>query len=184
MLSDEAVYQRYLNGEAGAADTLVEKYGDSLTLYINGYLHDLQDAEDLMIESFSRLFAKARPIHGEGAFKAYLYKIGRNLALRHKQKRRLLLLGWEELPFEPRSDILTDTELLRDERARQLYAAMETLKQDYREALYLIYFEDMDYRSAAAVMGKSEQQLTKLVYRGKQSLKTRLEQEGFIYADN
>ena len=44
--------------------------------------------------------------------------------------------------------------------------------------------ENMRYRDAAAVLGKSEAQLTKLVYRGKQSLKTLLEQEGFLYADD
>ena len=42
----------------------------------------------------------------------------------------------------------------------------------------------MRYRDAAAVLGKSEAQLTKLVYRGKQSLKALLEQEGFLYADD
>ena len=49
--------------------------------------------------------------------------------------------------------------------------------------LYLVYFEDMSYRDAATVMNKSESQITKLVYRGKQSLKAILEQEGFSYAD-
>lgn len=34
-----------------AVDTLVEKYGDTLTLYINGYLKDIHEAEDLMIDS-------------------------------------------------------------------------------------------------------------------------------------
>ena len=41
----------------------------------------------------------------------------------------------------------------------------------------------MCYRDAAMVMNKSEGQITKLVYRGKQSLKAILEQEGFIDAD-
>ena len=41
----------------------------------------------------------------------------------------------------------------------------------------------MSYRNAAAVMNQSEGQITKLVYRGKQSLKAILEQEGFTYAD-
>ena len=36
---------------------------------------------------------------------------------------------------------------------------------------------------AAAVMSKSEHQIKNLVYRGKQSLKAILEQEGFEYAD-
>ena len=60
---------------------------------------------------------------------------------------------------------------------------LKKLKAEYREALYLVYFEDMSYRDAATVMNKSESQITKLVYRGKQSLKVILEQEGFTYAD-
>ncbi|MDY3282300.1 RNA polymerase sigma factor [Dysosmobacter sp.] len=183
MISDETAYRRYLDGEEKAADLLVEKYGDALTLYINGYVRDIQEAEDLMIEAFSRIFAKERPITGEGAFQAYLYKTARNLALRHRKKHRLSFLRLEELEFEPRSDVPADRELYRDERSRQLCAALEKLKAEYREALYLVYFEDMSYRSAAAVMNQSEGQITKLVYRGKQNLKAILEQEGFTYAD-
>lgn len=136
-----------------------------------------------MIEAFSQLFAKERPIEGAGSFQAYLYKTARHLALRHKQKHRLVFLRLDELDFEPRSDSLIDTDLLRGERDRQLYDALEKLKAEYREALYLVYFEDMSYRDAATVMNKSESQITKLVYRGKQSLKVILEQEGFTYAD-
>lgn len=183
MTSDETAYRRYLDGEQEAADLLVEKYADALTLYIGGYIKDIHEAEDLMIEAFSRIFAKERPITGEGAFKAYLYKTARNLAWRHIKKHRLIFLHFTELDFEPQSDVLADTELYRSERSRQFYSALEKLKAEYREAFYLVYFEDMSYRNAAAVMHKSEAQITKLVYRGKQSLKSILEQEGFIYAD-
>lgn len=183
MISDEIAYRRYLDGEQKAADLLVEKYGDALTLYINGYLKDIHEAEDLMIEAFSLIFAKERPITGEGAFKAYLYKTARNLALRHRKKHRRIFLRFDELGFEPRSDVLADTKLYRSERSRQLYDALEKLKAEYREALYLVYFEDMSYRNAAMIMHKSEGQITKLIYRGKQSLKAILEQEGFTYAD-
>ena len=183
MISDETSYRQYLDGDQKAVEVLVEKYGDALTLYINGYIKDMQEAEDLMIEAFSQIFAKERPITGEGAFKVYLYKTARNLALRSMKKLRLSFLRFDELDFEPQSDVLADTELSRSERSRQLYNALEKLKAEYREALYLVYFEDMSYRNAATVMNKSEEQITKLIYRGKQSLKAILELEGFTYAD-
>ena len=183
MISDETVYRRYLDGEQSAADLLVEKYGDALTLYINGYLKDMHEAEDLMIEAFSQIFAKERPITGAGAFQAYLYKTARNLAFRHRKKHRLSFLRFDELDFEPQSDVPADSALDRSERSRQLYDALEKLKPEYREALYLVYFEEMSYRNAATVMNQSEGQITKLVYRGKQNLKAILEQEGFTYAD-
>lgn len=75
------------------------------------------------------------------------------------------------------------TKVFRNERDRQLYATLDKLKPEYREAVYLIYLEEMSYRNAAAVMSKSEHQIKNLVYRGKQSLKAILEQEGFEYAD-
>ena len=183
MSAGETAYGRYLAGEEKAADLLVEKYGDPLTLYINGYLKDMHEAEDLMIEAFSQIFAKERPITGAGAFQAYLYKTARNLALRHRKKHRLSFLRFEELDFEPQSDVPADAELSRSERSRQLYDALGKLKEEYREALYLVYFEGMSYRNAATVMNQSEEQITKLVYRGKQNLKAILEQEGFTYAD-
>ena len=183
MTGDEALYQQYLAGEDAAADALVARYGDALTLYIHGFLGDLQEAEDLMIEAFALMFAKPRPVCAQGSFKGYLFRIGRNLAGRHRKKQRLRLLSLEELSFEPRSEALAETPLSGKERKQQLYEAMAKLKDDYREALYLVYFEEMSYRQAASVMGKSESQITKLVYRGKQSLKSILEKEGFDYAD-
>ena len=70
MITDETIYQQYLRGETNAADLLVEKYADMLIFYINGYIKDVHEVEDLMIEAFSQIFAKERPITGEGSFKS------------------------------------------------------------------------------------------------------------------
>ena len=107
----------------------------------------------------------------------------RNLALRHSKKHRHLFLWIDDLDFELPDKTLAETRTFQNERDRQLYAALDKLKPEYREAVYLIYLEEMSYRNAAAVMSKSEQQIKNLVYRGKQSLKAILEQEGFEYAD-
>lgn len=183
IISDEAAYRRYLCGDQKAADLLVEKYGDALTLYINACIRDMDEAEDLMIEAFARIFAKERPITGAGAFKAYLYKTARNLALRHIRKHRFICLHIDELRFEPQIDAPVEAELGRSEDRRQLYAALLKLNPEYREALYLVYLEQLSYRNAGAVMGKSETQITNLVHRGKQSLKQILKREGFTLAD-
>ena len=181
-MSDETLYQRYLDGEEAAADLLVRSHSDALMLYINGYLHDIHESEDLMIESFARLFARPRPIREEGCFRAYLYKIGRNLALRHLGRRRISWIHFDDLPFELSDNALAETPFFENERRHQLYDALAKLKPEYREALYLVYFEDMSYHMAAQVMNKNERQITNLIYRGKQSLKAILEKEGFQYA--
>ena len=42
MISDEMAYREYLEGREESADILVDRYGDALTYYINGYIHDIQ----------------------------------------------------------------------------------------------------------------------------------------------
>ena len=49
-MTDTELYRRYLNGDEGALSELMARYGDALTIYIDGYLGDIHEAEDLMIE--------------------------------------------------------------------------------------------------------------------------------------
>lgn len=182
MIQDETLYRRYLGGDEGALRELLERYGDKLTLYINGYLHDIHDAEDLMIEAFSYLVTK-KPNIREGGFKAYLYKAARHLALRFAVKSRLCrCFGFEELDIEPESEALIEEVAQTKEQSRILHFCMEQLNPDYREALYLVYFENMRHAEAAVVMGKSEKQVADLVYRGRKSLRPLLEKEGITDA--
>ena len=47
MTCDEVFYRQYLSGDDAGLEALMEKYGDPLTLKIDGYLHDVREAEDL-----------------------------------------------------------------------------------------------------------------------------------------
>lgn len=86
-MTDEALYRRYLNGDEDALGALMERYGTKLTLYLDGYLCDLHEAEDLMIEAFAYLIAK-RPAIRDGGFRTYLYQSARHMALRLLHKKR------------------------------------------------------------------------------------------------
>ena len=53
MACDETLYRQYLSGDDEGLNALMEKYGDPLTLYIDGYLHDVHEAEELMLDVFA-----------------------------------------------------------------------------------------------------------------------------------
>lgn len=176
MAMDEELYRQYLCGDEAGLVALMKKYGNPLTLYINGYLHDVHEAEDLMIEVFSYLFTK-KPRIRDGGLKAYLYKAARHMALRGRSRRRLFF-SLDNLTEEPDGQTLVEEVVRTKERDRILHFCMAALNPDYREALYLVYFEGMSYLQAAEVMGKSEKQITNMVYRGKGRLRGLLEREG------
>ena len=180
--SDEQLYCRFLaEGDENDLGVLLERHGEKLTLFLYGYVHNWEDAEELMLDAFAVTAAGASPFSGRSSYKTWLFSIGKKLALTRMRKNRI------------RPDRLDDTiaarepvpELaaLREERNRQLYSAMLRLKPEYRQALVLLYFEGMDCEDAGRVMGKSRRQMYHLVERGRQALKETLERMGFDYEE-
>ena len=182
MTCDESLYRQYLSGDDEGLNALMKKYGDPLTLYIDGYLHDVHEAEELMLDVFAYLFTK-KPRIRDGGLKAYLYKAARHMALRHKSRRKTLF-SLDTLTGEPDGRLLAEEVIQTEERNRILHFCMSEMNPDYREVLYLTYFEDMSYAQAAEVTGKTVKQITNMVYRGKESLRRLLEREGITNAES
>lgn len=178
-------YRRYLDGDEQAFVNIIDEYKAGLTLYLCSVTGDIVRAEELMEDTFAKLFIKKPRFSGKSSFKTWIYTIARNMA--HDSRRRSSKIS--ETPIEDIELVSGEEEsvermYIKEERKIMLHRALGTLKLEYRQVLYLIYFEDMDYNGAAAVMGKSKSQIRNLVARAKSSLRERLLKEGFIYEDN
>ena len=57
--------------------------------------------------------------------------------------------------------------ILADERKRIVNNALNSLTEDMRVVVHLIYFEDLSYDEAAKVMKKNRKQVDNLLYRAK-----------------
>ena len=57
-------------------------------------------------------------------------------------------------------------------------AAVAMLSEEMRDAVHLIYFEEMSYEDAARVMRKTRKQVDNLLYRAKKELRMILGKEG------
>lgn len=175
---DSVLYKRFLKGDDSSYDELMLRHGDALVYFLTGFLRNVRDAEDLMIEAFARIMAKRPDIYknGTGSFRAYLYKTGRNLAIRFAGNRRECF-SLDDMP-EPAD---TDTpEILaeRKERDRTIRLCLSRMDRKYREALWLVYCEDMSYAQAAAVLGVTVKRVDKLLQTGKIRLREELAKEG------
>lgn len=181
MIDINALYQKYLAGDAKALEELMEIYGDRLTLYINGYVKNICDAEDLMIDVFAYLVDR-RP-NVKDNFNGYIHKAARNHALMflRKKKRHLLFLNKE---FEFSIENTFEEDILTKERNEGLYKCLKNLPAAQKEALYLVYIEKMSYKDAAQVLNKTKKQVDKLLQSGKKNIKPLLETEGIKSASD
>lgn len=91
---DDELYRRYLSGEVSAGDELMERYADALIAYLYSFVHNRQDAEDLMLECFTVILAD-RPKIAAGCFRAYLFRMAHHKACSLWKR----ILRRMELPF-------------------------------------------------------------------------------------
>ena len=178
MDSGAACYQCYMEGDDGAFEELVAMYAHGLILFISGYVRNLTTAEDLMEDTFCELILHKNRFRGRCAFKTYLYSIARYKAINYIRKNEKVISFAE---MEPVADVDLDDLIQRRDRDRRLYDALDNIRKEYREALHLFYFEDMDYEQIAAVLKKNKSQVKNLLHRGKQSLRELLVRDGFEY---
>ncbi|MBR6312930.1 MAG: RNA polymerase sigma factor [Oscillospiraceae bacterium] len=180
--TDEIIYSRFLRKQSeDDLRLLLERHRESLTLFLNGIVQNMEDAEELMLDAFAVVVSGTSRFGGKSSFRTWLFGIGRKLALSRIRKRR----PGSELQEYPAEAGASEGELdlLREERNKSLYQAMSRLNEDYRQILYLLYFEDMSHEEAARVMGKSVRQTYNLAHRGRQALRDNLERMGFEYAE-
>ena len=193
--TDELIYERFLS-EKNESDLLIliERHRESLMLFLNGFVGNIGDAEELMMDTFAEVAAGPTLFSGRSSFRTWLFSIGKNLALMRLRKAKRFAL----LPVNSRDDdsgeAQTDTpakdrtgspefEILKSERNRQLYEAMGHLNEEYRRILVLMYFEGMSHDEVSHVMRKNKKQIYNLAERGKTALKAELKKMGFAYED-
>ncbi len=171
-------YRRFLDGDESAFDEIMNEIFDNLVFFINGYVNDFYAAEDIAINTFSDLIVHRGRYNFKVKLKTYLFMIGRCRALNYIKHRRTHAETElsEELFVEDESSIFEA--VLKDERRRRIYSALEVLPSDMRTAVYLVYFEDMTYDDAAKVMKKNKKQVDNLLYRAKKELTVILGKDG------
>ncbi len=175
-LSDDELYKRYLSGDMASGDALMLRYGDMLTAYLTSFTGNECDAEDLMLDSFTVILVD-KPRIGEGAFKAYLFKVARHKACRLYRKK--VRLNEFELPEDVEAaDSDPDIDILERERDETIKKCLGRIAPQYREALWLVYCMEFSYDQAAKVLKCTSKRIDNLLSNGKKALKAELEKEG------
>lgn len=172
-------YYRFLQGDKKSFERIVELYSDSLVNFSYGFLRDRAAAEDVMMDTFVSIIVKKRKFRQESAFKTYLFRTARNKSVDYLRRKKHVLPSEYVDGADGIAVADPESDFLRDERKRQLFAAMKRLPEQYDAVLYLVYLESFSVEETGMVLGKSTKQIYNLLARAKASLKEILSKEGF-----
>ncbi len=182
MDNDASSYRRFLDGDDEGLTLIIKDYKDGLILYLNGYVNNIYVAEEIMEETFFKLAVKKPKFNEKSSFKTWLYTIGRNVAIDYTRRNsKFSMSSIEDMENFLKDETDLESIYIKNERKIIVHKAMSSLKPEYRQVLWLCFFEEFTNEEIAQIMGKTKRQIENLVYRSKQSLKSLLDKEGFHY---
>ncbi len=162
-ITDEALFGAYRQGDAAAFELLYRRYRQSLYLYLLRTCVSSADADELYQDTWSRVISAAKPF-SEGSFKAYLFRIARNLQIDRFRRERLQLVNDEEaVRSQPDRQPSPEHRLQVDDCGERLKRELAGLPGEQREA-FLLKEEG----------GFTLEQIAALVDAGRETVKSRL----------
>ncbi len=178
-------------GDSGAFAALYDRWSGPLLRYFWHLSYDRDGAEDLMQESFLRVWRAAPRYEVRARFSTYLFQVGKNLWLNERAKvlRRPLKVSLDA-PRDgggdgdatslaerlPGSGPGPAEESSRNETGRRIRAAVDGLSEKLREVFVLAAFQEMPYREVSEVLGIPEGTVKSRMWAAVRKLRERLEE--------
>jgi RNA polymerase sigma-70 factor (ECF subfamily) len=190
-LTDEELILRFQNGDESAFVVLVRRYKNPLTNFIARFLGEVDDANDIVQETFVRVYSRRQTFNPVAKFSTWLYRIALNLAtstLRHETRRRRYLRAGRLSNFAVNrltSDML-DTALTPDSRLegvlvlQLVHDALQQVSPAFREVIVLRDIQDLTYEEIAGITGLELGTIKSRINRGRAQLQKLLRS---IYVD-
>ena len=148
------------------------KYNSMLFRVIFAEVKSHADAEDIMQEVFIRLFQAQPEFWSAEHEKAWLIRTALNLCKDlFKSKWKQAVTGLDAVPEHEKAYMKVPF----IEQDDTLWLVL-SLKEQYRQSLYLFYYEDYSIREIADILEKPENTVKTNLRRGREALKQKLEE--------
>jgi len=158
--SDEELIARFQQGDNYAFDLLVKRYKDPLLNFIYRFIGEKNEAEDIVQETFLRLFKNKHYYKEIAKFSTWIYTIAGNLAkteLRKRKRRKLFSIS-HYLSTEKDYDIPdqttspeSDTNTLITDKIIQ--KAIDKLSPKFKQVIILRDIQGFSYEEIAEIVG-------------------------------
>jgi RNA polymerase sigma factor (sigma-70 family) len=157
------------SGNAGAFETIVDRYQGRLLGFCRQMLGSTEDAEDVLQEVFVNAYRAMLGDDREINLRPWLYRIARNRCLNHLRKPTAD--AQESMDMVPMVDAASTAEKVHNrEEFRQLLADVSKLPETQRSALLLREMDAMSYEEIAQAMDTSVPSVKSLLVRARISL--------------
>ncbi len=185
--SDVSLMLEFQKGDISSFEKLVQKHKESIINIIYQFIGERDEAEDLAVEVFLRVYRAAKKYQAKAKFTTWLYKITTNLCLneiRKKAKLQTVSLSKpisageekEEELIEKIADAAPSPQQILEKKERNalIRKAIDSLPAKQRMATILQIYEGLSYKEISRILGCSVKSVERRLYWARTNLKEKL----------
>jgi RNA polymerase sigma-70 factor (ECF subfamily) len=152
MMTEQELIKGCKKQERNAQKYLYARYAPVLLGICRRYVKQQEDAEDVLLESFYKIFSNIDQYEGKGSFEGWMKRISVNESLMFLRKKHNFNLSIENNHLEIAEDSVGIEELLFEQ---DILEVMDALPTGYRTIFNLYVIDGLKHREIAEELGIS-----------------------------
>ena len=184
-ISDEVLIKQFQNGDVRSFNQIVFRYKDRLIHFVNGFVHDIDKAEDLVQDTFMKLYTHKDSYREIAKFSTWLYTIAGNLARTELRKlKRRKTYSVSSLSRDDREFIIQGTDddpsaiHSTESLQKKIKTALVDLSVEFRTMIILRDIQELSYDEVSKIMNVPLGTVKSRINRGRLKLQESLRKKG------
>lgn len=176
-MNESQCVQQVLSGNTSAFAYFVETYQDMAITIAHRICGNMQDAEDVVQESYVKAYRNLHTFRSESKFSTWLYRIVYNTAITHSKSG--IWKGMQETEIEHARELgenRLEIELEEMDRKEVVAKLLQRMQRGDTLLLTLYYMEDNPVREIAKITGLNEPNVKVKLFRARKMFKELLTQ--------
>jgi len=165
------------SGDKGAFQSLIDAFERRVFAVAYSYVHNFQQAEDVVQEVFLRAYLDLKKLKDSRKFAGWLGGIASHVSIDWLRKRKAMRVSLDDSKLKAIPDPAADdpdAPVISDEIAQVVTRAVSELPEQTRTCVCLRYFEDLSYAEIGEVLGVPASTVRGSLYRGTKKLREEL----------
>mgnify|MGYP001274680810 CR=1 FL=1 len=158
-LTDEKLIKKFQEGDIGAFNQIVYRYKDRLLNFIYRFVNDIDKSEDLVQDTFLKLYNHKDSYKEIAKFSTWLYTIAANLAKTELRKiKRRKTFSISDLSNNDREFVISSEAIGPDDMdikstfEKNIQIALERLSIDFKTIIILRDIQELSYDEISKIM--------------------------------
>ena len=145
------------NSRNEAFRELLHRYQERLYWQIRNIVKNHEDADDVLQNTFIKIFRNIEKFKGESQLFSWMYRIATNESITFLNKRsKKMQISSEELQQQIIDNLETDVYFEGDKIQLKLQKAIATLPEKQQQVFNMKYFQELKYKEISDILGTSE----------------------------